>query len=232
MQAIILVGGLGTRLRSVLHDVPKPMAPINAKPFLAYLLDYLQGQGVTKVIFSVHYLREKIQAYFHDRYLNIDIDYAVEADPLGTGGAILNALSTNQSHEPIFIINGDTFVKVDYKAMYERHLQQNSAMSMALRVVDDCSRYGKVVVEQNIVTEFKEKGESGQGYINAGVYLIDPELFKSFEMPTQFSLEKDFLLPYLSRLQPHAFIANDYFIDIGIPEDYARAQAELPVLAF
>lgn len=232
MQAIILVGGLGTRLRSVLNDVPKPMAPINSKPFLAYLLDYLQGQGVTKVIFSVHYLREKIQEYFHHRYLDIDIEYAVEAEPLGTGGAILNALSINQSCEPIFILNGDTFVKVDYKSMYERHLQQNSAITMALRVVDDCSRYGKVLVDQQIVTAFTEKGEAGQGYINAGVYLIDPQLFKAFDMPMQFSLEKDFLLPYLSRLQPHAFVANDYFIDIGIPEDYARAKAELPVLAF
>lgn len=232
MQAIILVGGLGTRLRSVLHDVPKPMAPIDSKPFLAYLLDYLHGQGITKIIFSVHYLREKIQSYFGDHYHGMDISYAIEAEPLGTGGAILNALSVNENPEPVFILNGDTFVKVDYKSMYERHLQSSGDFTMALRAVNDCSRYGKVVVEQNIVTQFKEKGETGQGYINAGVYLVNPQLFSQFDLPSHFSLEKDFLLPYLPRLNPQAFIANDYFIDIGIPEDYARAKAELPVLAF
>lgn len=232
MQAIILVGGLGTRLRSVLQDVPKPMAPIEGKPFLAYLLDYLRGQGITKVIFSVHYLREKIQDYFQNRYLDIDINYATEIEPLGTGGAIVNTLNSHALSEPVFVLNGDTFVKVDYQAMYLRHMQQNSGLSMALRAVDDCARYGKVVVEQNRVIAFTEKGEAGQGYINAGVYLIDPQLFKSFNLPEHFSLEKDFLLPNISLLQPQAFIANDYFIDIGIPEDYNRAKAELPVLAF
>ena len=102
---------------------------------------------------------------------------------------------------------------------------------MALRVVDDCMRYGKVIVEQQTITTFKEKGEVGQGYINAGVYLLSPSLFSAYDLPMQFSFEKDFLLPYVETLQPNAFVANDYFIDIGIPDDYARAKAELPILA-
>lgn len=228
MKAIILLGGFGTRLRSVLPDVPKPMAPINDKPFLAYLLDYLHAQGISSVVFSVHFLRDQIQAYFGREYAGMRITYAVEDEPLGTGGAIAHSLSFIDGEEPVFVLNGDTFVQLDYQAMFVAG--QEVMMSMALRAVDDCSRYGKVVMQQGLVTEFREKGELGPGYINAGVYLIHPSLFAHYPLPKQFSFEKDFLFPYLTMLQPRAFIANDYFIDIGIPEDYARAQAELPLL--
>lgn len=232
MKAIILVGGFGTRLRSVLPDVPKPMAPILAdKPFLAYLLDYLQQQGIRQVIFSVHYRREKIQDYFKAQYRDISIEYAIEDEPLGTGGAIVYALSTQFMHEPVFVLNGDTFVKLDYRAMYAAHEQSNAQLSMALREVSDCVRYGKVVTNANSIVEFREKGESGAGLINAGVYLLNPNLFIPFNLPLQFSFENDFLLPHLATLSPQAFIAQDYFIDIGIPDDYTRAQAELPALA-
>jgi len=231
MRAIILVGGLGTRLRSVLKDVPKPMAPIENKPFLAYLLDYLLLQGITEVVFSVHYLSEKIQAYFQSDYRGIKILYAEEVEALGTGGAVVNALNLHPTSAPVFVLNGDTFVKLDYQSMYQRYLQAASDLSMALRAVEDCSRYGRVIVEEQVVTSFTEKGVSGPGYINAGVYLINPALFQAFDLPMHFSLEKDFLLPFIASLRPHAFLANDYFIDIGIPEDYARAKAELPALA-
>lgn len=227
MKAIILAGGFGTRLRSVLIDLPKPMAPIQDKPFLAYLLKYLQQQGVTSVTMAVHYLREKIQAYFQSHYANIEITYAVETEPLGTGGAIFQALSSQQTPEPIFVLNGDTFVKLDYQAMYRVHQQNNASITMALRKTDDCSRYGKILTDGDRITQFKEKSEQGPGFINAGVYLISPDLFSRFTLAKQFSFEKDFLFPYLPLLRARAFIADDYFIDIGVPEDYARAQTEL-----
>lgn len=231
MQAIVLVGGFGTRLRTVLADVPKPMAPIQDKPFLAHLLHYLKKHGITKVVFPVHYMGEKIRAYFQSHYAGIAIQYVEEEQPLGTGGAIVNALKEMpETHEPVFVLNGDTFLQLDYQAMYEQHQCAGSALTMALRRVDDCSRYGKVVSENKRITEFREKGEHGQGLINAGVYLIHPDLFAQFDLPLQFSFENDFLIPHLSALSPQPFIANDYFIDIGIPEDYARAINDLPAL--
>jgi D-glycero-alpha-D-manno-heptose 1-phosphate guanylyltransferase len=224
VKAIILVGGLGTRLRSVLRDLPKPMAPIRDKPFLAYLLHYLQKQGITQIVFPVHYLSEKIKEYFQSHYAGIDIQYVEEAQPLGTGGAMVNALSVlREVKEPVFVLNGDTFAKLDYQAMLDQHQKQHATLTMALRHVSDGDRYGKVITENNRIITFKEKGESGPGLINAGVYLINPDLFSRFSLPPQFSFERDFMLPHLIKLNPQAFIVDDYFIDIGIPEDYSRA---------
>lgn len=232
MQAIILVGGLGTRLQAVLRDLPKPMAPIGDKPFLAYLLHYLKKQGITHVVFPVHYLSEKIEAYFQSQYADIAIQYIEEAQPLGTGGAMVNALSIlREARDPIFVLNGDTFVKLDYKAMLKQHCQSKALLTMALRPIEDCTRYGKVITENNRIVAFKEKGEQGPGLINAGVYLINPHLFSSFSLPPRFSFENDFMFPYLEKLNPQAFITDDYFIDIGIPEDYSRAIKDLPYLS-
>lgn len=231
MQAIILVGGFGTRLRALFPDLPKPMAPINGRPFLAYLLDSLQKQGITSVIFPVHYLREKIQDFFQDHYAGIKISYIEEPEPLGTGGAIVNALSLVQSSEPVFVLNGDTFVKLNYRKMFHQHAQTQSDLTLALRSVADCSRYGKVMTDDGYIIEFREKGEIGAGLINAGVYLINPGLFKQYNLGTQFSFEKEFLFPYLGQIKPQSFITDDYFIDIGVPEDYARANRELPLIS-
>ena len=227
MQAIILVGGFGTRLKSVVTDLPKPMAPIADQPFLAHLLNYLGRQGVTRVVFPVHYLREKIEHYFKDKYNQIKIDYVVEDEPLGTGGAIVNAIRAFDIKDPVFVLNGDTFVKLDYLAMNAKHHESQAKITMALRHVDDCGRYGSVTVRDHHAVQFQEKGKSGAGYINAGVYLINPELFAKYTFPKKFSFETEFLFPYMPLIKPNAFIAEDYFIDIGIPEDYARAQQEL-----
>ncbi|OGT59865.1 MAG: hypothetical protein A3F14_06890 [Gammaproteobacteria bacterium RIFCSPHIGHO2_12_FULL_43_28] len=228
MRAIVLAGGFGTRLKSVVPDLPKPMAPIDDKPFLAHLLLYLKTQGMTEVILSVHYLREKIVAYFQSQYAGLHISYAEEIEPLGTGGAIMHSLSFVKSNEPIFVLNGDTFVKLNYQAMYHEHLQREARLTMALRPIDDCSRYGNVEIDaRNHVIAFREKGEHGNGLINAGVYLLHPAIFANFPLHAPFSIENDFLAKFLAELKPNAFIADDYFIDIGIPEDYARAEREL-----
>lgn len=229
MQAIILVGGFGTRLRTLVPDLPKPMAPVCDKPFLAHLLLYLKRQGITRIIFSVHYLKETIQTYFQNNYEDLEIAYAEEETPLGTGGAIINALSHCDANQPVFVLNGDTFLKLNYRAMHQQHLTTHSQLTMALTQVADCSRYGKVLVTNNKVCGFTEKGEQGAGCINAGVYLLNTNLFAEFSLPPQFSFEKDFLLPHCQQLNPHAFMASDYFIDIGIPADYLRAQQELAI---
>jgi len=227
MKAIILAGGFGTRLQSVVSNTPKPMAPINGKPFLAVLVEYLAQQGVREVVLSVHYLREQIQQFFGDKYHGVIIRYAIEEVPLGTGGAIVHALKEIVGDEPVFVLNGDTFVKLDYQAMFQQHKINNAKMTMALRSIDDCARYGKVMVENDVIVDFREKGEVGPGRINAGVYLLQADLFMPFNLLAKFSFENEFVQPNLATLRPQAFAANDYFIDIGIPEDYARANSEL-----
>ncbi len=225
MQAIILAGGFGTRLRSVLTDVPKPMAPIHDKPFLAYLIDYLSSQGVTDIVLSVHYLAEQIVSYFKNSYGNVRISYAHEDEPLGTGGAIIHSLAAIDGSRPVFVLNGDTFLKLNYQEMYALHTQ-GAQLTMSLRRVADCSRYGEVTTVNNIVTAFQEQGSARAGLINAGVYLFDSDIFQAYTLPQHFSFEKDFLFPGITALQPRAFVVDDYFIDIGVPADYARAVAD------
>lgn len=231
MQAIILVGGFGTRLQSVVPDVPKPMAPIQDKPFLAYLLDMLHAQGVRHVIFSVHYLREIIEQYFKNQYRDITIHYAVESTPLGTGGAMKHAMQYVNPAQPVWVLNGDTYVEFDAQAMWSAHQAHAASLTMALRQVSDCARYGKVVVHEETIIGFAEKGEAGFGLINAGVYLLNPAIFDLYPLPQQFSFEQDFMIPHVQTLKPTAYLADGYFIDIGIPEDYARAFTDLPALA-
>jgi D-glycero-alpha-D-manno-heptose 1-phosphate guanylyltransferase len=228
MQAIILAGGFGTRLRSVLTDVPKPMAPIHNRPFLAYLIDYLISQGVTQIVLSVHYLAEQIESYFQASYRDVSIRYAMEDEPLGTGGAIINSLPLIDSSEPVFVLNGDTFLKLNYQKMFALHTL-GADLTMSLRRVTDCSRYGEVTTVNNIVTAFQEQGSARDGLINAGVYLLNPAIFKNHSLPRQFSFEKDFLFSNIQLLQPRAFIVDDYFIDIGVPADYARAVVDFAI---
>lgn len=228
MRAIILAGGQGIRLRPVIPDVPKPMAPIRNKPFLVYLLDYLQTQGFTQVTLSLGYQASVIRDYFQDQYGLLKLDYVIEKNPLGTGGAIVKALRTIKiTSEPIFVLNGDTFLEVNFKAMYEFHQQQASLITMAVCRVDDASRYGRVSVENNRVVSFHEKGESGSGLINAGVYLLDSRVLNQFKIDAAFSFEKDFLMSSVNCIAISAFITEDYFIDIGVPEDYSRAEGEM-----
>lgn len=227
MKAIVLAGGMGTRLQSVVKDLPKPMAPIGEKPFLHYLLSYLHEMGVSEVVLSVHYLKEKIQDYFQSNFLGMHIHYVDEDVPLGTGGAIVHALTPLQNEPAVVVLNGDTFVRLDYRAMYAQHMQNQAQLTMALCDVEDTSRYGRVIMNENTITGFHEKGERGKGLINAGVYIVSTQLFAQYGLPRQFSFEKDFLFPYLNSIRPEGFITADYFIDIGVPHDYERAQKEL-----
>ena len=229
MQTIILGGGFGTRLRAVLPDTPKPMAPIHGRPFLAWLLDYLATQGVDDVILSVGYKYDVIKSYFGDQYGAIKIRYSIETDPLGTGGAIKKALSLVDD-DALFVLNGDTFLQLDYAKMLACHNQRGASITLALRAVDDTSRYGRVELNQNDVVSFAEKQAGSAGFINSGIYFLSRRIFDNKPLADVFSFETEFLYPYLKSIRPNAFITDGYFIDIGVPEDYTRAQYELPPL--
>lgn len=225
IEAIVLAGGFGTRLRSVVSDVPKPMAPIGDKPFLAYLLKELSQKGVNRVILSVGYKAEIIIKYFGNSYEGMDIEYAVEEEPLGTGGAVQLAMkSCTQDH--IYILNGDSYVNIDIEGM-EAQWKIDRLQVIVGAVVEDASRFGSILVEDGFVIGFAEKGKSGKGMINAGCYLLDPNKFNKIHQNSPFSLEKDFFENEIRNKSIKINVAEGFFIDIGIPEDYKIIQNRL-----
>jgi D-glycero-alpha-D-manno-heptose 1-phosphate guanylyltransferase len=226
MWAVVLAGGRGERLRSVVSEVPKPLAPVNGRPFLAHLLDRLERQGIDEVVLAVGYLKEPIMAAFGERHGVIRIRYSIESEPLGTGGALRQALAMVDEF-PTFALNGDTILELDYGAMRRAHDAAGARLTIALRRVDDTSRYGAAVVEEGRLVRFEAGGAAAPGLINAGVYLFGENLLADPNLPGRFSFERDFLEARAATLKPLAFETAGYFIDIGVPEDYARAQREL-----
>lgn len=216
MQAIVLAGGLGTRLRSVIQDIPKPMAPINGKPFLAFVLEYLKEQGITEAILSVSYKYELIQEYFKDEFQGLKIIYNVEKELLGTGGAIKDSLKFIK--DEVYVLNGDTFFDIPLKEMR----LEESKICIALKQMQNFDRYGNVKIdEQGFVVSFEEKIFKEQGLINGGIYLIKKDIFDGFELEKKFSFE-EFLQENYKTLRIKTKVFDHYFIDIGIPEDYRR----------
>jgi D-glycero-alpha-D-manno-heptose 1-phosphate guanylyltransferase len=224
-EAIILAGGLGTRLREVVADRPKAMAIVNGKPFLDYQLDYLDVFGINHVIISVGYKREAVMGHYGDHYKKIKIDYAIEEEPSGTGGGLKLAMEKVEGNL-VFAMNGDTFYHIDYQKLLDIHEAKNAKLSIVLREVEDVGRYGSIERnEERRITGFWVKStKSGPGLINGGVYLINKDFFQSFDLPDKFSLEKDFFEKYHSQYRFYGIMCRQYFIDIGVPEDYARAQ--------
>jgi D-glycero-alpha-D-manno-heptose 1-phosphate guanylyltransferase len=227
--AVILAGGLGTRLRTLVADVPKPMAPIGDRPFLAYLLDRLDQAGFERVILSVGYRADVIQAHFGAHHGRLELAYVHEREPLGTGGAIRAAMAVC-GQRPVLALNGDTYLEIDYRRFVEFHRLQPAApsLSLALRKVPDASRYGTATLVDDRIIGFAEKHVQGEGLINSGIYLVEPDAFDGVSLPERFSFESDFLTPHCARLRPRGFITDAYMIDIGTPEDFCRAQRELP----
>lgn len=223
MDAIVLAGGLGTRLRSVVSNLPKPMAPVGGRPFLEWILEDLARSDVRHVILAVGYRHEAIQEHFGTQYGALALSYSIEQEPLGTGGAIRLAMKYASSSE-VLVLNGDTFLGVDYKALLAAHRQAKAALTMTTCHVADVGRFGALDLYGDRVTGFAEKGRAGAGFINGGVYMLEQTLLDGADLPERFSFESDFLLPQLKRLQPLAFCVDGVFIDIGVPEDYARAE--------
>lgn len=219
----ILAGGLGTRLRNVVGNTPKPMAAVNGRPFLEYLLSHLARSRPDGFILCVSHLREKIISHFGRQFLGIPIAYSIEEVPLGTGGAIKQAC-TQFSLDRTLAVNGDTFIDADY-GQFIAHCA-NASLGVMLTQIQDASRYGKVRIHKGHILAFEEKKpDAGPGLINAGAYVLSSSLLTS--QPAAFSFESEFLAPYVSQLKPAFHLASGQFIDIGTPESYARA-ASLP----
>ena len=223
MEAIVLAGGLGTRLRGVVDDIPKPMAPVQGRPFLALVLDQLFDSGFHTAIVAAGYRHEAIRSYFGEQYRGIALVWSVESEPLGTGGAIRLACDKADARD-VFVLNGDTYLELDYRAMLDAHVGAGAQISVAVCQVPDMARYGAVEVSERIVRGFREKGQSGPGWINGGTYLLGPELRNRLPERGAFSFEQELLAPEVQSIRPLAFPTTGLFIDIGIPEDYARAQ--------
>lgn len=224
MDVVILAGGYGSRLRSVLSDRPKPMADIDGIPFLELLLRDIAFSDPGKIILCVSYMKEVIQEYFGDHFMGIPVLYSVESEPLGTGGAIKQAFDLFHLDDAL-VLNGDSYVKVDYNNLLLscRH----DPLGLVLVHVDDANRYGRVEIADGRVLSLLEKSpEHTPGLVNAGVYKISRSLF-SANLPRRFSFEKDVLEPSVHSLHPRFLTAEGYFIDIGIPESLALAQREL-----
>ncbi|NTU73325.1 NTP transferase domain-containing protein, partial [Candidatus Roizmanbacteria bacterium] len=210
---------------SVVSNVPKPMADINGKPFLEYLLHFLSTNGVKKVILSVGYKHNIISSYFSDRFENLAICYAIENEPLGTGGALVESLK-QVSDSKVLLLNGDSFFNVDVKRLYQHHKSHGFDVTLALKEMYDFDRYGTVTFEKNKVICFEEKVYKKVGYINGGVYALNSSLLADIAHSKTFSFETDILQKYVSKLNVGAFVDNGYFIDIGIPEDYLKVQQD------
>lgn len=227
MEAIILAGGLGTRLRSVVNDVPKPMALIAGRPFLCWLMERLAMQGYNHLVLATGYMHEKVEAFFHDSYRGIAIDYAQETTPLGTGGAIVNALQYC-TDECVTILNGDTLFDIDHQRLCEVFESNGGRLTIATRYVSDAGRYGTVEIDDathRIVAFHEKNAYSKRGIINGGIYRMHRSLLANYAPGVAFSFEKDILQQL--REPFYCYLSDAYFVDIGVPDDYARAETEL-----
>lgn len=224
-DAIILAGGFGKRIAKAVPDLPKPLAPINGKPILSYILDKLDKWKISKVILAVGYRANDIQKYYGEKYLNIDICYSLEEKPLGTGGAIKKAFSILYSKNA-FVLNGDTLFDIDFYLMQKEHLASNADITVAVKKSISSNRFGTLNIENKRIKNFIEKNSLNVGPINGGIYCIGRDYFLRCEEEA-FSFEKDILEKKAQNDRFFAFESEGYFIDIGIPEDYERAQKEL-----
>ncbi len=226
MEAIVLAGGLGTRLRSVVPDLPKCMAPINGIPFLAYLIDHLTAQGVTHFVFALGYKSDEFLDFLNAKLPQNNFSIVIEEEPLGTGGAIKLAMGKT-SAENIIALNGDSLYKLDLTQLMHFHQVNHSHCTLALKPMQSFERYGSVEINEHFnIVSFKEKQYMEIGLINGGVYAIHVASFLALPLPTKFSLEKDYLEKYAQDFKFYGNVQEAYFIDIGIPEDYAKAQIE------
>jgi D-glycero-alpha-D-manno-heptose 1-phosphate guanylyltransferase len=232
-DAIILAGGLGTRLREILPVGPKSMVPLNGRPFLEYQLDYLDRWGLRRVILSVGYQKEMIMDHFGNQYKSMELDYAVEEEPLGTGGALLNTLRMVKGFS-VFVLNGDTYFDVNLQKLDDFRRIKEADICLAAHFEIDPARFGLIEFDNNNrITHFYEKpGALEEGYINGGVYILRKDYLLRFGLPEKFSFEKDFLQRYYKTEEIYAMRCFSYFRDIGVAEDFHKATDEFKKLMF
>ena len=226
-EAIILAGGLGTRLRSAVPDLPKCMAPVAGKPFLYHVIHYLQQQGVDRFIFSLGYMHEVVENFLLKNYPLLNYQLSIEEEPLGTGGAIQLAIN-KATQKNVLILNGDTMFKINTSKLLSFHEHNNAACTLALKPMHNFDRYAVVEINKDgYIQSFNEKQFYSSGLINGGVYVLSVPEFLALEFPAKFSFEKDYLEKYYSTQKMMGLVQDEYFIDIGIPEDLIRAGTEL-----
>lgn len=225
-EVIILAGGSGSRIASLLPGVPKILAPIDSRSFIDILMQEYIGHGILHFIFSLGHLQEQVVKYLEDHYPEIRKTYVAESTPLGTGGALLQAMQHAESSYPL-VVNGDTLFRIDVNALMDLHLGSEAYCTLALKPVDNTARYGAVVTDASArVISFQEKGSAGPGYINGGIYVVSRDHFLSSSHPEKFSFEMH-LQASTKEKRIFGLTSPGYFIDIGIPEDYERAKQEL-----
>lgn len=228
--AIILAGGMGTRLRSAVPDLPKPMAPIDGRPFIAHQMDYWIGQGVNRFVVSVGYKKEVIMNHFGSIYRNTPLTYAIEDEPLGTGGGVL--LAAQGLSEPFLVLNGDTFFEVDLEELQRFHSGHSSDWTFSLFRTSEVGRYMGIKVKSNGEIDSLTSGTCEQSRLaNGGVYLVNPSILvnNAFVPGSKLSLEDDIFPMFVA--QGNKIFGLEFpgtFIDIGIPQDYFRAAEVLP----
>jgi D-glycero-alpha-D-manno-heptose 1-phosphate guanylyltransferase len=228
MQAIILAGGLGTRLRERVVDRPKAMAPVAGRPFLDYLLAWLERGGCQRVVLATGHMAELIEQHAGRRHGRMAVDYSHEREPLGTGGAVRRALEQHLKGEPALVLNGDTWLGLDLAAFARWCAEAPDSDGMVLRQVDDVARFGRVTLKDGLVASFGEKSVPGPGLINAGAYWLRERSFQGLALPEVFSIEKQLFEPHVARLRLRGYVAEGAFIDIGVPAEFDRAQTLLP----
>jgi D-glycero-alpha-D-manno-heptose 1-phosphate guanylyltransferase len=226
-EAIILAGGLGTRLSSVLEKTPKSIAPVRGRPFLVYLLENLIRYNFTSAILATGYRHIDIMAFFGDTYKGMKLLYSVEEEPLGTGGAILKALSM-VTGDTCVVLNGDTLFSIDLEEFEDFYYRNEPDLSVALKPMRNFERYGNLTMEGNRIISFEEKRYCKSGLINGGIYLLKKDWVVKHAPGEKFSFERDIMEKRASGDLITGYVSDAYFIDIGIPEDYARAADELP----
>ncbi|MDU1891576.1 MAG: nucleotidyltransferase family protein [Dysgonomonas sp.] len=225
-ECIILAGGFGTRLQSVVSDVPKCMAEVAGHPFLYYLFEYLEKEQFDHIVLSLGYKSSVVIDWLQTQKRSYKVSYVVESTPLGTGGAIKLAAEKIIGDE-FFVLNGDTFFRVNTEVFYQFYQAKNADIAVALKPMREFDRYGSVLQDgTGRISHFKEKQYTSYGLINGGVYIINKSIFSKLSLGDKFSFEKDVMESYLDKLFVYGYSEDTYFIDIGIPSDYEKANED------
>ncbi|MCE2788507.1 MAG: nucleotidyltransferase family protein [Saprospiraceae bacterium] len=226
-EAVILAGGLGTRLQSTVPGLPKCMAPVAGRPFLDFVMDFLFKQGIEKCIFSLGHMSESVVAYVQENLKPSYFTCCIEDQPLGTGGAARKA-SELVLHDDFLLVNGDTLFEINLETMVSQHVETKASLTMGLRQMPKADRYGTVRIEEDShrILEFLEKKPQTSGLINGGVYLIQKKWLTELDLPEKCSFEKDILEKEVKKGKIFGHVSDQYFIDIGVPEDFLKAQQD------
>jgi D-glycero-alpha-D-manno-heptose 1-phosphate guanylyltransferase len=225
-EAIILAGGLGTRLRPAVPDLPKCLAPVGGRPFIGYVTDHFRREGIERFIFALGYKSAYFDPFFQAEFPDGGYAISQEEEPLGTGGAIRQACR-QVGGKTVLILNGDTFFRIALAELADFHAAKGAECTLCLKPMRDFDRFGVVeLMDDGRVSRFREKQYYPSGLINGGVYALEKEVLLGEEWPKVFSFEKDYLEAGREK-RLYGLVQDRYFIDIGIPEDYRRVEQEL-----